>query len=90
MQVYLNEDVKDENAKSGGSTGVSILSAVQIILLNQIYSKMAITLNDQENHRLVSVRGDCYSIITFMRRRVLVYIYFDCLFFGGKLAVYMT
>ena len=36
-----------------GNAAVAIFSAVQIIVLNIYYSKLAIDLNNQENHRFV-------------------------------------
>lgn len=53
LQYYVNDQAlaDDDANKSSGNTGVSILSAVQILVLNSIYSGMAITLTDEENHR---------------------------------------
>jgi hypothetical protein len=51
LQYYITSDVDDDSNKSSGNTGVSILSAVQILVLNYIYSGMAINMTDNENHR---------------------------------------
>lgn len=51
LQYIINDEINDDSNKSSGNTGVSILSAIQIIVLNSIYSDMAIKLTDQENHR---------------------------------------
>lgn len=51
LQWYINSDLDDDGSKSAGNTGVSIASAVQILALNYIYSGMAISLTDAENHR---------------------------------------
>jgi hypothetical protein len=52
LQWYIkNTKVCNASEQSGGNTGVSILSAIQIVVLNSVYSDMAIKLTDQENHR---------------------------------------
>ncbi len=53
LQYYINSDVNDDSNKSSGNTAVSIFSAIQIVVLNMVYSDMAISLNDNENHRSV-------------------------------------
>jgi hypothetical protein len=51
LQWYINTKVRNSSEQSSGNTAVSILSAIQIIVLNMVYSDMAISLTDQENHR---------------------------------------
>ena len=50
LQYYFNT-LSNAGVKSAGNTFTSILSAVQIIILNYYYSDLAIKLTDQENHR---------------------------------------
>eukprot|EP01031_Cornospumella_fuschlensis_P028338 gene28338-34214_t len=51
LQYLVNENVDDDSNKSSGNTAVSLASAIQIMILNSIYSGIAITLTDGENHR---------------------------------------
>ena len=51
MQYYVNSDQVSASIAPIGNAAVSILSAVQIILLNMYYSDLATSLNDNENHR---------------------------------------
>lgn len=51
LQWYINTQVRNEEDQSGGNTAVSILAAVQIIVLGMLYTDIAISLTDQENHR---------------------------------------
>jgi hypothetical protein len=51
LQWYINTKIRNSTEQSGGNTAVSIVSAIQIIVLNSVYSDMAIGLTDQENHR---------------------------------------
>jgi hypothetical protein len=48
---YVFNNQHNASVKSDGSTFVSILSAVQIIVLNYLYQDQAIALNNMENHR---------------------------------------
>ena len=52
LQYYINYKMTgNPSLQSTGNTGVSILAAVQIIILNMVYSDMAINLTNEENHR---------------------------------------
>lgn len=51
LQYLVNENVDDDSNKSSGNTAVSLASAIQIMILNSIYSGIAISLTDGENHR---------------------------------------
>ncbi len=51
LQWYINTKVRNDADKNDGNTGVSVLAAVQIIVLNLVYNNIAIDLTDQENHR---------------------------------------
>lgn len=50
LQYYFNSS-KNADEKNDGNTFVSILSAVQIIILNYLYQDRAIDLTNMENHR---------------------------------------
>eukprot|EP01039_Chlorochromonas_danica_P003205 gene3205-3510_t len=65
LQYLVHERVDDDNNKSSGNTGVSILSAIQIIVLNSIYSGMAITMTDKENHRTDTEYDDSLIVKLF-------------------------
>lgn len=54
-QYVVNNDVNDTDAQSAGNMAVSIMSAVQIQVLNMLYSGMAIDLTEKENHRYASL-----------------------------------
>lgn len=51
LQYRVNSDVDDDSNKASGNTAVSLASAIQIMILNSVYSGMAIKLTDGENHR---------------------------------------
>lgn len=51
LQYLVNSDAVPASMAPLGNAAVSILSAVQIILLNMYYSGLATDLNNQENHR---------------------------------------
>lgn len=51
MQFYVNAYVHNTTDQSAGNTSVSIISAVQIVVLNMIYSDYAIKYTEAENHR---------------------------------------
>lgn len=52
LQYIINSSYNDNNSmKIYSSTFVSIISSIQIILLNQYYSIYAIKLTESENHR---------------------------------------
>ena len=50
LQFLVNSRTSSESQSYLGSL-VTILSAVQIIVLEYFYTDLAISLNDQENHR---------------------------------------
>jgi len=41
----------NQNIKTFGTFGVSIVAAVQVVALNMVYNQFAVDLNDAENHR---------------------------------------
>lgn len=51
LQYYVNSGAVPATLIGFGNAAVSILSAVQIVILNMLYSDLAIDLNNQENHR---------------------------------------
>jgi hypothetical protein len=51
MQYYVNSGAVSASIAPIGNAGVSILSAVQIVLLNMYYNGLATDLNNYENHR---------------------------------------
>jgi uncharacterized membrane protein YhaH (DUF805 family) len=51
LQFLVNSDAVSPAIAPYGNAAVSILNAVQIILLNMFYTGLAINLNNQENHR---------------------------------------
>jgi ABC-type multidrug transport system fused ATPase/permease subunit len=51
MQFYVNTYVHNTSDQSAGNTSVSIISAIQIFILNMIYSEYAISFTEAENHR---------------------------------------
>jgi hypothetical protein len=53
MQYYVNSGAVSAALIPLGNAGVSILSAVQIVLLNMYYNGLATDLNNYENHRCV-------------------------------------
>ena len=62
LQYYMNSDQVSASVAPIGNAGVSILAALQIVLLNMYYSGLATDLNDKENHRLVSAHVFMSSI----------------------------
>ena len=52
LQFIVNSRTSADSKSYLGSV-VTILSAVQIIVLEHFYTGLAISLNDQENHRYV-------------------------------------
>ena len=60
LQYYMNSDQVSASVAPIGNAGVSILAALQIVLLNMYYSGLATDLNDKENHRLVSA---CFHVL---------------------------
>lgn len=61
MQILINS-MGSASVQSFGSMGVSVFSAIQIIVLEYYYSDLAKSLNDQENHRRVTAS---FSSVSF-------------------------
>lgn len=57
-QVVIANDVRNPSTQSGASTAVSIVNAVQIQVLNYLYSSLADYLTRRENHRTDTAHED--------------------------------
>ena len=51
LKIFLVDDVDNEEVNSLGSSIASIANAIQIQVMNWIYSEVAVWLTNRENHR---------------------------------------
>lgn len=51
LKIFLTEDVNDQAVNDMGSSIASIANAIQIQVMNWIYSEIAVWLTNRENHR---------------------------------------
>jgi len=51
LKIFLVDDVNNEEVNSLGSSIASIANAIQIQVMNWIYSEVAVWLTNRENHR---------------------------------------
>ena len=70
LQYYMNSDQVSASVAPIGNAGVSILAALQIVLLNMYYSGLATDLNDKENHRFVSA---CFHVLYTAYSLIFIY-----------------